>query len=351
MMAAGLSALVPAMAQDNVDDRLRVRVISKGKAVRDGKPTDIYVIGGNGNRIKYAESRESMEILELPQNAFKTLYFFETEDYLKAQQAMDNGKYDEAAKRFGSIVKKRADLIGVKDSPAVRGAVSQLECVLHLFDAARLKDTVANFQVKESNLTDKEQNDLAIAKILIDVADKKWADVKSQAESFLKSKPTATRLQQARAKYALGEAAMEAKDWAGAWDMFAQAVILLHGQDQPMGTACVKRSLDAYLAQPDMAEFVKNPVVAQLLPTKTPLPAQMMAERSMNLKEGAALYHLHGVIYPGVELPEQYNVFAIAHQPPHANKGAATEKKPEEAPAAPAEPAAPAAPAAEPAAK
>ncbi len=335
MVMAGLSVLVaPVMGQD-APLRLRARAISK--SVKNGKPVDIFVLGANGNKVNYAETIDSQIFLELPQSAFKTLYFFETDDYLQAIQAMDNHKYAEASKKFQQLTKKYAAFMPIKDSLAARSAVYELQCAMHMLDMAKIKALSASFPVKNSGLAASEQNDLAVAKILAMVGDKKMAEAKAEAESFLKSQPNSTRIQQARAKYAIGEGAMAAKAWTDALDAFAEAFVLLHGTDAPLATLCVTRSLDAYLAQPDVVEFAKQPILVDLVKSKTAMPEQMLAAMPMNLKEGAAFYHIFGIVYPGKSLPEDYNLFAISYVNPHAKAEAKPAAAPAEAPAAPAE--------------
>ncbi len=329
MVLAGLSVLAaPVMGQD-AQLRLRARAISK--SVKNGRPVDIFVLGANGNKVNYAETVDSQIFLELPQSAFKTLYFFETDDYLQAIQAMDNHKYEEASKKFRQLTKKYAAFMPIKDSPAALSAVYELQCAMHLLDMAKIKELSASFPVRNSNLATSDQNDLAVAKILALVGDKKMTDAKKEADSILKSQHSSRRSLQARAMYAIGEGAMEAKDWSTALDAFAEAFVLLHGTDAPLATLCVTRSLDAYLAQPDVVEFAKQPILADLMKTKTAMPEQMLATIPMNLKEGAAFYHIFGIVYPGKTLPENYNLFAIAYVNPH--KKAAEEKPATEAPA------------------
>lgn len=144
------------------------------------------------------------------------------------------------------------------------------------------------------------------------IPDKDWNGVKSRAGSFLATKKNATRLQQARMKYALGAAAMVAQDWNKALDYFAEALVLLHGSDEELASACVARSLDAYLRMPDVVKFFENPVVSSAVESRknnpeAVIPDSRMKSRPAPVKEAAALYRLHELMFPDRNLPAKYD--------------------------------------------
>ena len=81
MVLAGLSTLVPAMAQ-NAQNPQRLRARAAAPAIKNGRPTDIYILSANGPMVQFVESRESQEVLQQMASAFKTLYIFETDDFV-----------------------------------------------------------------------------------------------------------------------------------------------------------------------------------------------------------------------------------------------------------------------------
>lgn len=217
MVLAGLSSLVPSMAQNAQNpQRLRARVAAP--TIKNGRPTDIYILSANGPTVQFVESRESQEVLQQMASAFKTLYIFETDDFVDAKVAMENRKYQEARNKFHALVNKYASTLSIKDSLSARAAVYELECAMRMMDWAGVKGLAAKFPVRGANLSPSVQNDLEVAKIMALIPDKDWNGVKSRAGSFLATKKNATRLQQARMKYALGAAAMVAQDWNKALD-------------------------------------------------------------------------------------------------------------------------------------
>lgn len=90
MVLAGLSTLVPAMAQ-NAQNPQRLRARAAAPAIKNGRPTDIYILSANGPMVQFVESRESQEVLQQMASAFKTLYIFETDDFVDAKVAMETG--------------------------------------------------------------------------------------------------------------------------------------------------------------------------------------------------------------------------------------------------------------------
>ena len=212
MVLAGLSTLVPAMAQ-NAQNPQRLRARAAAPAIKNGRPTDIYILSANGPMVQFVESRESQEVLQQMASAFKTLYIFETDDFVDAKVAMENRKYQDARNKFHALVNKYASTLSIKDSLSARAAVYELECAMRMMDWAGVKGLLAKFPVRGSNLSPSAQDDLEVAKIMALIPDKDWNGVKSRAASFLATKKNATRLQQARMKYALGAAAMVAQDW------------------------------------------------------------------------------------------------------------------------------------------
>ena len=241
MVLAGLSSLVPSMAQNAQNpQRLRARVAAP--TIKNGHPTDIYILSANGPTVQFVESRESQEVLQQMDSAFKTLYIFETADFVDAKVAMENRKYQEARNKFHALVNKYASTLSIKDSLSARAAVYELECAMRMMDWAGVKGLAAKFPVRGANLSPSVQNDLKEKKIMALIPDKDWNGVKSRAGSFLATKKNATRLQQARMKYALGAAAMVAQDWNKALDYFAEALVLLHGSEEELAAACVGRT-------------------------------------------------------------------------------------------------------------
>ena len=56
MVLAGLSSLVPSMAQNAQNpQRLRARVAAP--TIKNGRPTDIYILSSNGPTVQFVESR------------------------------------------------------------------------------------------------------------------------------------------------------------------------------------------------------------------------------------------------------------------------------------------------------
>ena len=322
MVLAGLSSLVPSMAQNAQNpQRLRARVAAS--TIKNGRPTDIYILSANGPTVQFVESRESQEVLQQMASAFKTLYIFETDDFVDAKVAMENRKYQEARNKFHALVNKYASTLSIKDSLSARAAVYELECAMRMMDWAGAKGLAAKFPVRGANLSPSAQNDLEVAK--------------SRAGSFLATKKNATRLQQARMKYALGAAAMVAQDWNKALDYFAEALVLLHGSDEELASACVARSLDAYLRMPDVVKFFENPVVSSAVESRknnpeAVIPDSRMKSRPVPVKEAAALYRLHELMFPDRKLPAKYDGFAVSYKHPAA---VAPAKAPDQAPAQP----------------
>ena len=207
MVLAGLSTLVPAMAQNAADPpRLRARVANP--AIKNGRPTDIFILSANGPMVQFVETRESQDILQQAASAFRTLYIFETDDFVDAKVAMENRKYQDARNKFHALIGKYAATLPIKDSLSARAAVNELECAMRMMDWAGVKGLVSRFPVRTVNLSPSAQNDLEVAKIMALIPDRNWNEVKTQASSFLATKKNATRLQQARMKYALGAASL-----------------------------------------------------------------------------------------------------------------------------------------------
>lgn len=320
MVLAGLSTLVPAMAQ-NAQNPQRLRARAAAPAIKNGRPTDIYILSANGPMVQFVESRESQEVLQQMASAFKTLYIFETDDFVDAKVAMENRKYQDARNKFHALVNKYASTLSIKDSLSARAAVYELECAMRMMDWAGVKGLLAKFPVRGSNLSPSAQDDLEVAKIMALIPDKDWNGVKSRAASFLATKKNATRLQQARMKYALGAAAMVAQDWNKALDYFAEALVLLHGSDEELASACVVRSLDSYLHMPDVAKFLEDSAVTAAVEARkhnpeTVIPDLQMKARPAHVKEAAALYRLHELMLPDRKLPAKYDGFAVSYKHP-----------------------------------
>lgn len=76
MVLAGLSSLVPSMAQNaqNAQNPQRLRARVAAPTIKNGHPTDIYILSANGPTVQFVESRESQEVLQQMDSAFKTLY-------------------------------------------------------------------------------------------------------------------------------------------------------------------------------------------------------------------------------------------------------------------------------------
>ena len=60
MVLAGLSSLVPSMAQN--PQRLRARVAAP--TIKNGRPTDIYILSSNGPTVQFVESLSLIHISE-----------------------------------------------------------------------------------------------------------------------------------------------------------------------------------------------------------------------------------------------------------------------------------------------
>ncbi|MFR4223302.1 MAG: hypothetical protein ACLT38_06405 [Akkermansia sp.] len=316
-----MSTLVPAMAQ-NAQNPQRLRARAAAPAIKNGRPTDIYILSANGPMVQFVESRESQEVLQQMASAFKTLYIFETDDFVDAKVAMENRKYQDARNKFHALVNKYASTLSIKDSLSARAAVYELECAMRMMDWAGVKGLLAKFPVRGSNLSPSAQDDLEVAKIMALIPDKDWNGVKSRAASFLATKKNATRLQQARMKYALGAAAMVAQDWNKALDYFAEALVL-HGSDEELASACVVRSLDSYLHMPDVAKFLEDSAVTAAVEARkhnpeTVIPDLQMKARPAHVKEAAALYRLHELMLPDRKLPAKYDGFAVSYKHPAA---------------------------------
>ena len=58
MVLAGLSTLVPAMAQ-NVQNAQRLRARVSAQSIKNGRPTDIFILSSNGPTVQFVETRES----------------------------------------------------------------------------------------------------------------------------------------------------------------------------------------------------------------------------------------------------------------------------------------------------
>lgn len=333
MVLAGLSTLVPAMAQ-NAQNTLRLRARVSAQAIKNGRPTDIYILSANGPMVQFVESRESQEVLQQMASAFRTLYIFETDDFVDAKVAMENRKYQDARNKFHALVNKYASTLSIKDSLSARAAVYELECAMRLMDWAGVKGLVARFPVKAANLSPAAQDDLEVARIMALIPDKNWNDLKSRAASFLATKKNATRLQQARMKYALGAAAMVARDWNKALDYFAEALVLLHGSDEELASACVVRSLDSYLHMPDVAKFLGDSAVTAAVEARkhnpeAVIPDLQMKARPAHVREAAALYRLHELVLPDRKLPAKYDGFAVSYKHPSAVAPAQAPAQPE----------------------
>lgn len=336
MVLAGLSTMVPAMAQNAQNpQRLRARVVSP--TIKNGRPMDIYILSSNGPAIQFVESRESQEVLQQMASAFKTLYIIETDDFVDAKVAMENRKYQEARNKFHALVNKYASTLSIKDGLSARAAVNELECAMRMMDWAGVKGLVAKFPVRGANLSPSAQNDLEVAKTMALIPDKDWDGIKNRAGSFLATRKNANRLQQARMKYALGAAAMVSQDWNKALDCFAEALVLLHGSDEELASACVVRSLDSYLRMPDVVKFLENPVVASAAESRknhseSVIPDTKMKNRPAHVKEAAALYRLHELMFPDRKLPAKYDGFAVSYKHPAASAPA---KAPAQTPSQP----------------
>lgn len=322
MVLAGLTTLVPAMAQNAQEPlRLRARVVSQ--AVKNGRPVNIYILSSNGSTVQYVETKESQEILQQPASAFKTLYIFETEDFVDAKVAMENRKYQDARNKFHALVNKYAATLSIKDSLSARSAVNELECAMRMMDWAGVKALLSKFSVRANNLSPTAQNDLEVAKIMSMIPDKDWNSLKSNANSFLTTKKNATRLQQARMKYVLGASSMVAQEWDKALDYFAEALVLLHASDEELASACVVRSLDSYLHMKGVSEFFAAPAIAPIVESRKNNPESIISDAQMKsrpalVKEGAALYHLHELMFPNRKLPAKYDGFAVSYKHPGA---------------------------------
>lgn len=67
------------------------------------------------------KARESQEVLQQMASAFKTLYIFETDDFVDAKVAMENRKYQEARNKFHALVNKYASTLSIKGQPVRPG--------------------------------------------------------------------------------------------------------------------------------------------------------------------------------------------------------------------------------------
>lgn len=340
MALAGLATLVPAMAQD-ISGMQRLRARAVNSSIRNGNPTDIFILSANGPAIQFVETKESQAPMQQMASAFKTLYIFETDDFVDAKVDMENRKYQDARNKFAALVTKYASTLPIKDSLSARAAVNELECAMRMMDWAGVKGLLAKFPIRANTLSQSDQDDLEVARIMATIPDKNWNDLKTKASAFLATKKSATRLQQARMKYALGAAALATDKAPEALDAFADAVVLLHGSDDNLGSAAILHSLDAYLRLPDVVQFMANPVVATVLETRKSKPDavladSMMRERPLNVREGAALYQINSLMFPDKKLPEKYDVFAISYKNPSSGTPAQAptaqgDKKPEAA--------------------
>lgn len=333
MVLAGLSTLVPVMAQ-NAATPQRLRARAANPSIKNGRATDIYILSANGPMVQFVESRDSQDVLQQAASAFRTLYIFETDDFVDAKVAMENRKYQEARNKFHALVGKYGSTLSIKDSLSARAAVNELECAMRMMDWAGVKGLVAQFPVRASNLSPAEQNDLEVAKIMALIPDRNWNGLKTQAASFLATKKSATRLQQARMKYALGAASLATREANKALDYFAEALVLLHGSDENLGSASITRSLDAYLRMPDVAEFVGNSAVTSAVEARkhnpeAVIPDMQMRTRPLNVREAAALYRLHELMFPDKKLPAKYDVFAVSYRNPSASAPAQAPAEPE----------------------
>lgn len=333
MVLAGLSTLVPAMAQD-VSGVPRLRARAASSSIKGGRPTDIFILSANGPTIQFVETKESQDVLQQTASAFKTLYIFETDDFVDAKVAMENRKYQEARNKFHALVGKYASTLPIKDSLSARAAVNELECAMRMMDWAGVKGLAARFPVKGSNLSPSAQDDLEVAKIMALIPDKDWKALKTRASSFLATKKNATRLQQARMKYALGASALVAHEWDKALDYFAQALVLLHGSDENLASACVIRSLDAYMQMPDVIKFLGGGAVTAAVEARkhnadTVIPKMQMNARPLHVKEASALYRLHELMFPDRKLPGKYDGFAVSYKHPAADSPAKAPEQPE----------------------
>lgn len=333
MVLAGLSTLVPAMAQ-NVQNAQRLRARVSAQSIKNGRPTDIYILSANGPTVQFVETKESQEVLQQMASAFRTLYIFETEDFVDAKVAMENRKYQDARNKFHALVNKYASTLSIKDSLSARAAVYELEAAMRMMDWAGVKALVAKFPVKASNLSPAAQDDLEVARIMALIPDKDWNALKTRAAAFLATKKNATRLQQARMKYALGAAAMVAQDWNKALDDFAEALVLLHGSDEELASACIIRSLDAYMHMPDVTKFLEDSAVTAAVEARkhnpeTVIPDMQMKARPAHVREAAALYRLHELMLPDKQLPAKYDAFAVSYKHPSAPAPAKAPAQPE----------------------
>ena len=170
-----------------IPSALRARVAAP--TIKNGRPTDIYILSSNGPTVQFVEKQG---IPGSPSadgtSAFKTLYIFETDDFVDAKVAMENRKYQEARNKFHALVNKYASTLSIKDSLSARAAVYELECAMRMMDWAGVKGLAAKFPVRGANLSPSAQNDLEVAKIMALIPDKDWNGVKSRAGSFLATK-------------------------------------------------------------------------------------------------------------------------------------------------------------------
>lgn len=85
----------------------------------------------------------------------------------------------------------------------------------------------------------------------------------------------------------------------------------------------ITRSLDAYLRMPDVAQFLENSAVSAAVEARkhnpeTVIPEMQMKTRPLNVKEAAALYRLHELMFPDRKLPAKYDAFAVSYKNPSA---------------------------------
>lgn len=97
------------------------------------------------------------------------------------------------------------------------------------------------------------------------------------------------------------------------------------------------RSLDAYLRMPDVVKFFENPVVSSAVESRknnpeAVIPDSRLKSRPVPVKEAAALYRLHELMFPDRKLPAKYDGFAVSYKHPAA---VAPAKAPDQAPAQP----------------
>ena len=97
------------------------------------------------------------------------------------------------------------------------------------------------------------------------------------------------------------------------------------------------RSLDTYLRMPDVAKFFENPAVAAVAESRknnadAVISDSRMKARPAPVREAAALYRLHELMFPDRKLPAKYDGFAVSYKHPAA---VAPAKAPDQAPSEP----------------